>query len=164
MADEPDIILCDIITEELSLDADRVVVYDQNFKAPKDDAIYVIIALQQSKIIGSTNRYDPETDKEKKCVSLSQRYNVEITSRNRTAQTRYPEIVAALTSTYSQQQQEENQIKIFRAGDVLDLSFIEASSALHRYRIPVIINSVKTYEKEITPFEYFPDPEEDNES
>lgn len=159
MADN-DLILADIIATDMSLDADRVVVYDQNFIPPKDQNIYVIIALQSTRIIGSVNKFDPDTDKEIKSTSLAETYNIEITSKNRDAQTRYHEVVMALTSDYSEQQQELNQIKIFRTGQILDLSFIEASSSLHRYRIPVIINSVKIKETGIVPFENFQTPQE----
>ena len=86
--------------------------------------------------------------------------NIEITSKNRDAQTRYHEVIMALTSDYSEQQQELNQIKIFRTGQILYLSFIEASSSLHRYRIHVIINSVKIKETDIIPFENFQTPQE----
>lgn len=165
---EPDIILADILTEELSLDPTRVVVYDQNFIAPKDDLIYIIIALQTPRVIGSNNRFepaDPEAvppteDREVKNISLSETYNIEITSKNRDALLRYPEVVTALTSTYSQQKQEENQIAIFRTAQVMDLSFIEGGSSLHRYRIPVIINSTRIIEKVITPIDKFQSPEE----
>ena len=159
MADN-DLILADIIATDMSLDADRVVVYDQNFIPPKDQNIYVIIALQSTRIIGNVNKFDPDTDKEIKSTSLAETYNIEITSKNRDAQTRYHEVVMALTSDYSEQQQELNQIKIFRTGQILDLSFIEASSSLHRYRIPVIINSVKIKETDIVPFENFQTPQE----
>jgi len=157
---EPDIILADILTEELSLDPTRVVVYDQNFIPPKDDLIYIIIALQTPRVIGSNNRFDPDNDKEIKTISLSETYNIEITSKNRNALLRYPEVVTALTSTYSQQKQEENQIAIFRTLQVMDLSFIEGGSSLHRYRIPVIINSTRIIEKVITPIDKFQSPEE----
>lgn len=160
---ESDLILADIITIEMALDADRVVVYDQNFKAPSDQDIYVTIALQSSRVIGNNNRFDPDSDKEIKYISLSETFNVEITSKNRDAMTRYYEIFTAIKSTYSQQKQEENQIRIFRGGQCLDLSFIEASSSLHRYRIPVIINSTKVLEKSIDIYDNFQAVEEATE-
>lgn len=156
---KPDIILCGIITTELSLSADRVVVYDQNFKAPKDDAIYIVVSKGPTRIIGNTNRFDHVNDKEIKCVSISTTYNIEITSRNTDAKYRAPEVVSALDSVYSEQKQEENEIRIFRTNQITDLSFVEGRSALHRYQIPVIINSVQRYEKTISSFNQFPGPE-----
>ena len=160
---ESDLILADIIATEMSLDTSRVVPYDQNFIPPKDKFIYIIIALQSSKIIGNNNRFNPTTEEEEQYISVSETYNVEITSKNRDAMTRYYEIFTAIKSNYSQQKQEENQIRIFRGGQCLDLSFIEASSSLHRYRIPVIINSTKVLEKSIDIYDNFQAVEEATE-
>lgn len=157
---EPDKVLADIIQTELSLPAGRTVLYDQNFKSPDDDLIYIVIALQSSRVIGSNNRFKPGTNQEEKYISLSDTYNIEITSKNRDALLRYPEVIAALTSNYSQQKQEENQIAIFRTAQVMDLSFIEGGSSLHRYRIPVIINSTKIIEKVIDYYDKYQSPEE----
>ena len=156
-----DVILSDIIAEELDLDASRVIVYDQNFKAPKDQDIYVIVAFSRSKIIGSKQTFDPESNSEIKTVTKADTYNVEISSKNEDAKYRNHEIVMALTSNYAQQQMEENNIALFRTGDILDLSLIEGSSALHRYRIPVIIHNIERKEKVIDYYDNFQVPQEE---
>ena len=163
MMADPDKILCDIIATEMSLDTDRVVVYDQNFKPPKDNNIYITIALQSSRIIGNNNRFNPVTNEEEQYVSVSETYNVEITSKNRDAMTRRLAPNMAIKSTYSQQQQELNQVRIFRTNTNLDLSFIEGASSLHRYRIPVIINSTQLDSKEIDIYDNFRAVEEATE-
>lgn len=158
-----DLILCGIIATDMGLDPNRVVVYNQNWKSPQDDGIYIIISEGPSRIIGNTNRFkpaDPEAvpptvDREVKCVSTSTTYNIEITSRNTDAKYRKAEILAAIGSNYSEQQQELNQIRIFRTIQILDLSFIDGRSSLHRYQIPVIINSVQTYEKPLVTYNKF---------
>lgn len=162
---EIDVILADIIATDMAIDADRVVVYDQNWKSPKDQDIYITIALSSPvRIIGANNNFDPDTDSEIKTVSKSEPYNIEITSKNRDAQDRWPEIIMALGSTYAVQKMEENNIRIFpQSRNVMDLSLIEASSSLHRYRIPVIVNSVTRKVTAITPIESFPVPEVANE-
>lgn len=160
---ESDLILADIIATEMSLDSDRVVVYDQNFIPPKDQNIYIIISLQSSKIIGNNNRFNPTTEEEEQYISVSETYNVEITSKNRDALTNRFGVNLAIKSTYSQQKQEENQIRIFRSNINLDLSFIEGTSSLHRYRIPVIINSTKLLNKSIDIYDNFQAVEEATE-
>ena len=155
---KPDIILCDIIANELSLSASRVVVYNQNFVSPKDDDIYIVVSEGPTRIISSSNRFDFANDKEVKKVSISTTYNIEITSKNTDAKYRAPEVVAALESVYCEQKQEENQIRIFRTSQITDLSFIDGRSALHRYQIPVIINSVQTYEKSINSYNQIQEP------
>lgn len=152
---KPDIILCDIISTDMSLDPDRVVVYNQNWISPKDEGIYVVVSGGPVRIIGNTNRFDHVGEKEIKKVPVSETYNIEITSKNTDAKYRRAEVLAAIGSDYSEQQQETNQIRIFRTNQILDLSFISGRSALNRYQIPVIINSVQIYEKDITFYDKF---------
>ena len=154
------IILCDIISNFMGLDPARVVVYAQNFKAPKDQNIYIVVALSSTRPIGVVNKFDPDNNKEILSASLSETYNIEITSKNTDAKTRRYEPNMAIISDYSEQKQELNQIKLFRSNTNLDLSAIEGTSSLHRYRIPVIINSVKIKENDIIPFEHFQTPQE----
>ena len=158
---KPDIILCDIIATEMTLDPSRVVVYNQNWKPPKDEDIYVIVSFSYSQIISSTNRYNALTGQEKKSVTKADYFNVEITSKNTDAKYRKEEIIMALTSSYSEQKQEENQIKISRNNRILDLSFIDGGSSLHRYRIPVIINNMNTKNDIVEYFDKFQTPEEE---
>lgn len=160
---EPDLILADIIATEMSLDADRVVVYDENFQPPKDKFIYIVIALQSSRIIGNNNRFNPDTEEEEQYISVSETYNVEITSKNRDALNNRFGVNFAIRSTYSQQKQEEHQIRIFRTNQNIDLSFIEGTTSLHRYRIPVIINSTKLSDKSIDVYDKFQAIEEATE-
>ena len=156
---EPDLILADIIQTEMGLANGRIVVYDENFKAPSDPEIYIIIRKNPSRVISSSNTFDSDTNEEVKSVTLNETYDVEISSKNRTAQERHPEIIMALTSTYSEQQQEQHAIRIFRTREITDLSIIEGASALRRYLIPVIINRVVTKRTAITPIESFQEPE-----
>lgn len=160
---DPDIILCDIIATDTGLDPTRVVVYDQNWRPPKDDDIFIVVSTGTALVIGNTNRFKPAdpgaepptVDREVKSVSSSTTYNVEITSRNTDAKDRRFEVLAAIGSDYSEQQQELNHMRIFRTNQILDLSFIEGRSALHRYQIPVIINSVQVFEKPIITYDKF---------
>lgn len=140
---EPDLLLADIITQFMGLDASRVVVYDENWSPPKDQGIYVTIQTDPSTPLGVSQVFDAATGKEESSVSIFQRLTVNITSRDRSALERKEEVVLALTSTLSQQVQEAQQMRFFREGPILDLSFIEASRALHRYQIPVIATYVK---------------------
>lgn len=141
---EPDDILMDIISTFMNLDPTRVVAYAENWDPPKDQGIYITIQTDPTEILGASQMYDEATDTEQSGVSAFQRLTVNITSRDRTALQRKEEIIMALTSTYSQQQQELQQCRIFREGPILDLSFIEASKALHRYQVPVKIAFVKS--------------------
>lgn len=156
-------VLCDVIAFDMDLDPSRVVIYDGNYQAPNDQDIYITVAFQSTKIISSVSKFEPAdseaapptVDREVKTVVKADTFNIEITSKNEDALSRYHEVVMALTSNYGQQQMEENNLRIFRTGQVLDLSFIEGVSALHRYRIPVIIHNIERKEREIETFDKF---------
>ena len=152
---EVDLVLADIIATDLSLDPTRVVVYNQNWDAPTDEAIFIIVATRRTSIISSSNHYDYDTDEEVKSVSSFIYIDIEITSMDRTALERKEEILMSLTSTYSLRQQEDNEISIFRTKDIIDLSEIDGSSALHRFRIPVIISQLKIKRTAVVPVDKF---------
>lgn len=168
---DPDIVLCDVIATDTGIDGSRVVVYDQDFEFPKDSGIFVTVALGSSRIISSSTKFlpadpdaePPTVDRELKSVVKAETYNVEITSKDRTAKDYYPLVIMALRSTYGQQKMEENNLSIFRTSQVLDLSTVDGSSALHRYRIPVIIHSVDRVENPINVFDRFQTVEEEND-
>lgn len=150
MAEDVDVILCDIITEELDLDPTRVVVYAENWKAPEDEALYVVVSTRPKKPLSVTKRFDTTTNEEVKRVVTFGKFDIDITSKNREAIDRQEEILTALCSDYSLKKQYENNIKIFfQVGDILDLSFIEGASALKRFRIPVVVSNIKEKRKVI---------------
>lgn len=146
-------ILCDIIEHELNLPAGRVVLYDQNYQAPNDPDLYIVVGQENSQVIANTKRFDPQTNQMKQSVVTATKYFVEFTSKNSEAFERQPEIIAAVNSYYSEQKQEENSIKIYRTTNVNDLSLIEGPSSLHRYRFSVIINSVVNIGKNVETFD-----------
>lgn len=147
-----DLLVADIITNELQINASRVVVYGGNYKAPKDGNLYVIISTRNSRVLGNTNKFDDNTLEEVKSTNIFANLEIELTSKNRDAYERKEEVIMALTSTYSIQQQEKNNFKIFRNGDILDLTFIEGTSSLYRFVIPITINYLKIKR---TSVEYF---------
>ena len=165
----PEIVLCDAITEEMDLDDSRVVVYNQNYEPPKDHGIYITVSLQSRKIISSVNKFvpadaeaePPTMDREVKTVSMASTYAVEVTSKDESALERNHEVIMALTSDYAQRAMESNNMRIFRTGQIMDLSFIEGSSSLHRYRIPVIIHHIERKEKEIVTYDKFQSVQEE---
>lgn len=154
---EVDLILCDIITNELQIDPSLVVVYNQDFIPPTDPTLlYATVATRKSKILSSKVTYDygdaaDETATEIKSISFYKTLIVEVNSKNRDAYERKEEIIMALTSYYSENQQGLNQIKIFRSPDILDISGIVGSFALNKFQIPVIITGTKEKRTSLVP-------------
>lgn len=156
---EVDKLVADIIAHDMELDSSRVVLYNQNYTAPIDSNIYIIIATSQFTRTGLNNRFDPETNEEVKTITGSTSVNIEVTSKSREALERKEEVLLAIISTYSQQVQEKNNIRIFASGDILDLSEIEGASAVHRFRIPLVVQSIKTKRTDVTPITQYKDQE-----
>lgn len=149
---EKDLIIADIITYEMSLSPERVVIYGQNYEPPEDEEIYVVIKTMNGKPLGNTNKFNQDTGNEEKAVSSFNSFEIEITSKNRSAYERKEEILMALTSFYSEQQQELYEFRIFRTNQINDLTFIEGGSSLYRFSIPVRCTDIK---KKVTQVEYF---------
>ncbi len=96
-----DIILCDIIQNFTSISASRIVVYNQNFKAPTDKDIFIVVSTGPSQILAEVEKFDDDTDEMVSTISMYTQLAIEITSYNRDALTRRHEIIMAINSTYS---------------------------------------------------------------
>lgn len=145
---EADKIICNIIQNELNLDASRIVVKDQNYEPPKDSGLYVIVSFRNSRVASNSNEFDSTGENEIKRTVMYHSIDIDITSKNRHAITRKEEVVMALTSYFAEDLMSVEQCKIWRHSPLLDLSFVENSRALNRYRINVIVCQVK---EKITP-------------
>lgn len=142
-------LLGDILAAYMSLDASRVVVTDQNFTPPKDQDLYIIIADEDSSVLGCKSKFDADTGTETQSIVHFTYFGVDVCSRSMAAKERHMEVLLAIESSLAQRKMEDNALKIFRAGHPVNLSSIEGSGTLQRYRVPVIISSVET--KTVTP-------------
>ena len=152
---EVDLILANTIRDYMGLDDTRVWLYNQNIDLPKDDAIFVIVATESRRIVSQVHRFDPDTDEQVQSSTMYTTLNVEITSRDESAKLRNYEVALSIESVIGQRYQEDNQIRMFRNGQILDLSAVDGASALHRYQIPIIISHVETKRTAITPIDKF---------
>ena len=141
---EPDVILCDIIANFTGIDENRVVIYDQNFKKPTDKNIFIVVSTGLSKIVSEVENFDPDTDEMVSTINIYTQFQIELTTYNEEAKQQRHEIIMAINSVYSVRQQENNNMSIFRNGDILDLSAVDGATSLHRYQIPVIISYMET--------------------
>lgn len=149
---EPDVVLADILQKVLKLNANRVLVYDENYDAPKDSSLFIVISTGTSKIISSSHYFDETTQTEVREVALAQEYILDIQSRDRSAMSRKEEVVAALTSDYAEKQMEANTFRLFRNAQVLDLSEIAGGRAVHRYQTRCTMFYKQTFTESV---EYF---------
>jgi hypothetical protein len=156
---EPSKILVDIISTEMSLDADRVLIYNNKWNLPNNPDIFVSIASGSSKIISSVTTHDDRGASgfyEVQTLSMREMITIDIFSANSTGRTRKEEIIMALNSTYSQQEQEKYSIKISNLpNSFTDISQVEVSARLSRYNISFPVFSWRNKEKVVDYYETY---------
>lgn len=140
-------ILADIIKQEMQLDNERVLIYNQKWNLPNTDDIFVYLAYLNETIFGNNRYYEDREDGyyEVQVLEKITSISINIFSKNSTARERKEEIVFAINSTYSQQQQEKYSFKVHRIpSNFNDISELEASSMLNRFNITIdVINKVE---------------------
>lgn len=135
-------IIRDIIVKEMDLDNSRVNIYNQNWKIPKDDGLFVLIEAKGiPKVISNHNKTIPAADSftEVQGVNTQEQIAVVLFSRNMDAYTRAPEVSMAIASIYSQQKQEQHSFKIARIAPAVDLSGLEGAAMLYRIEVSLIV-------------------------
>lgn len=149
---EPIKVLADIIKTEMSLADDRVLIYNQKWNLPNDSDIFISLRSGPTKTFSNRNNYEDRESGfyEVQDINIQENIIIDIFSKDDTARTRKEEIIMALKSTYSQQNQEINSIKIAEIpNSFIDVSEAEASAMLNRYNITIRILSWRTKEKTV---------------
>lgn len=143
-------IIIDILRNELELNNANVWVRDQNKKIPNDQGLYIVVGMVDTKVIGNNNTITP-TDAgmtELQQVTMRQNIQIDIFSRSTDAITRRSEVLAALSSFYSQQLQERNSFKIFRIPTTfINSSGVEGGSNINRFSIIIACHTFFRKEK-----------------
>lgn len=144
-------IIVGILAQEMGLTSDgaaaNIWVRNQNRLIPEGRGLFVVVGMVDSEYLGATTQCipfetpDPPNPPIQGMLEVNQivaRENVQIDlfSRDDLALTRRWEIVAALRSIYSTQQQESNSFKIFRIpSSFVNSSDAEGGSTLNRFSI-----------------------------
>ncbi len=137
-----------IIVREMELDPDRVIIYNQKWNIPADDGIFVTLSFLGAKPMSSRSR-EVQTESgmsEVQEVNMQEMIQIDVMSKSTAALFRKWEVLAALTSVYSQQIQEQNSFKIaILPTDLKDVSEVEGTARL--YRFVITVNLFAWYEK-----------------
>ena len=124
-----------ILLEELCIDPDRVVIYNQKFNLGKKNGLYIYLEYRvPPTIISSRNQMDIFAN-ENQDSNWMEEITVGIYSRNLDALQRKEEVAMALHSIYSQQLQEAQSFKIFRNVKIIPINEIEGPARLYRFDI-----------------------------
>ena len=151
-------VIANIIQAYMAIADDRVILKDEGFDAPKDDGIYVLVEYEGGKTLGIKSQVEPSTQVETMTRSSFENFAIEVISRGREATDRWQEAMMALFSVSGQQAAEAANCAFFRGGEPMDLSEIEGTGALRRYRIPIIVSNVQSKTASVPMIDKFREP------
>lgn len=142
-------VIIDILNHEMSMPENTVWLREQDRTIPNDNGLYMCVGLTSARSIGivaeTFQKIDPDTNiltfYETDNVQQQEAIQIDIMSSptQSLAMKRNWEILAALGSIYSKQQQEKSNFKICRIPrNFADTSSAEGGSMLQRYSITII--------------------------
>lgn len=133
-----------ILAAYTGIPAERIILKNEKYDAPKDGAPYLLIDYDgMAGMVGITSKKDFTANTETMTMSAHERFAVELCGFDQAATDMKSLIPLALRSSGAIRAAEDASCSIYVNGPTLDLSSIEGSSALRRYRIPVIISNIE---------------------
>lgn len=133
-------LLLDIIETELGLAQGRAFLWDQKIFQPSDDGLYIPISILRCKPFGVTNKFNPSTNSTDQSVNMQAQCDINIISRDTSALFRKEEVILALSSDYSKQQQALNGFYVAILSDSFnDVSVVDGAAIPYRFVISVNI-------------------------
>lgn len=150
-------ILMKILVHEMDLDPGRIWVFNPEFKIPSDQGMFIVLECFPTKVISSRNVLATSgAFTETQEMSTLEQINIMVFSKNFEAMQRKEEVIMAMVSTYAQQIQESNSIKINRIMPIQDLSMLEGGALLYRYDILVSLFAWYSKTKAVDYYDTFP--------
>ena len=148
-------LFCDIIKNYMKLADDQVYLYNEKIAPITDSRMYIAVGINQDKYFGSSTKYVDGAGgmNEEQSINVMSNLSIDIVSRSDEARYRRSEIVLALSSKYSQNQQELNSfyIGVIPSG-FNNLSHLEGAAIPFRFNITV---NIQYFETKISPTAFF---------
>ena len=143
-------IVRNLIKDYMALDDNHCYIYNNKILMPEDKGLFVVLGIVSNEIIGNNLKYR-RTDEALYAItstSFATTYSVDIFSYDTSARERQYEVINCLGSFESLQSQEQNGYSIARIPtSFTDLSNLEASKILNRYRATFKVFHKKEIEK-----------------
>lgn len=153
---EPVKVIGDILKSELSLEDGQIMLANQLWDVPPTQGLYIALSYISSKAIGSNNYYDSDLDQEVQEITMHHLIQIDALSADSSARTRKEEILMALRSMYSEEQQGLNRLQIARiAGDFINASDLEATVRLQRFITTIAVTALSRKVKGATFYDDF---------
>lgn len=135
------LMFCEIIQNQLGLAQGRVYLWDQKIFQPTDNDLYIAVSNPSCRPFGNNLSFDGSSGfNALPTVNMQAMMDIDIISRGPAARDRKEEVLIALYSVYSQQQQEINSFTIGRlpaGGRFINLSSVDGAAIPYRYKISV---------------------------
>lgn len=158
----PLFLFCDIIQNQLQLPNDHIFLWNQKIFQPTDSDLYVIVSMQSCKPFGNVNSpLASDGSQVQQFVAMYAKLDIDIISRGPAARDQKEQVVLALNSIYSQQQQEANGFYIGKlplTGGFINLSQVDGAAIPYRYRISVAMQYQMGLNQSVPYFDTFTNP------
>lgn len=148
-------LFCEIIQSELGLASGRVYLWDQKINEPNDNGLFIAVSALNPKPFGNTLAFESSGGglQTVQSTNMVTTLSLDIISRDLSAYARKEEVIMALNSLYSQQQQTANSFYIGTISRGFNnLSEIDGAAIPYRYNISV---NIQYFIKKISNAEYF---------
>lgn len=154
----PEQIIIDIIKNQMGLSSSQCWIGFQNKLIPPSSGLWVVVNNVDSKVLSVTN--SPVTNgvgvSDLNQTVMRENIQIDILSRDTSAITRRAEILLALASTYSKQQQEDQEFSIFRIPSTfVNTSGAEGGSNINRFTIIVACHTWYRNQKVLQSPDYY---------
>lgn len=150
-------LFCDILQNQLGLSQGRVYLWDQKINEPTDNGLFVAVSVLRCKPFGNILETDGSGSglNAIQWTNIAATLGVDVISRGPSARDRKEEVLLALNSVYSEQQQELNSFyigKIPPGGAFVNLSGVDGAAIPYRFNISVTMQYMY---KKVVPVPYF---------
>lgn len=154
-------LVCDIIRKEMTLTDDQVYIYNQKFIIPKDSRIYVPVGILSLKPFGNTNQMAPVTGgfTSVQSVNVMATLDINILSRSTEALLRKEEVLMAVASNYSLQQQQLNSFSLaVITKSLVNLSNVDGAAIPYMFTFSLNVQYFISKISAVPYFNTFPTP------
>lgn len=151
-------LVCDIIQNGLDLDNGQVYEWDQKINIPIDEKLYIAVGILACKPFGNTIEYDGDVSgfDAVQSTNFQATLSINIFSRGKEARDRKEEVIMALNSDYSEQQQELNSFRLFPIStDFVNISNVDGAAIPYAFNISVNIQYFVTKTNAISYYDIF---------
>ena len=123
------------------IDQDRIAIYNQKWKMPTDEGLFIVLFFLGSKVVSNRVTEAPGLNAltEQYDLVTFERIQIEICSKNQEAMQRKEEIIMALLSSFSQNLQSEHAFKLNTLAPIHELSSLEATAMINRFSMDLTL-------------------------